>query len=288
MKIIIDERETALYDRVIPLLETVANPALHIEKRVLELGDVLFLSDTDKTMAVIERKSFSDLLASIKDGRYAEQSYRLLGTYPNPHSIIYMLEGVFVGDKDRQKIISTIASLNMFKGFSVIRTTSLLETAQHVVFMADKIERDIKKGKTLFQGTMSESISVNGTQSLSVNGTMSGTQSMSVNGTMSGTQNQSNKTYNNVVSPAPYCSVIKSAKKANITRENIGEIILCQIPGISSTTAVALMQPFTTFAEFLDKVRAEPAYLQTVVIENNGKKRKLGSNIIEGIQTLLY
>jgi hypothetical protein len=48
------------------------------------------------------------------------------------------------------------------------------------------------------------------------------------------------------------------------------------------------MQPFTTFAEFLDKVRAEPAYLQTVVIENNGKKRKLGSNIIEGIQTLLY
>lgn len=276
MKIIIDERETALYDRVIPLLETVANPALHIEKRVLELGDVLFLSDTDKTMAVIERKSFSDLLASIKDGRYAEQSYRLLGTYPNPHSIIYMLEGVFVGDKDRQKIISTIASLNMFKGFSVIRTTSLLETAQHVVFMADKIERDIKKGKTLFQGTMSESISVNGTQS------------MSVNGTMSGTQNQSNETYNNVVSPAPYCSVIKSAKKANITRENIGEIILCQIPGISSTTAVALMQPFTTFAEFLDKVRAEPAYLQTVVIENNGKKRKLGSNIIEGIQTLLY
>lgn len=276
MKIIIDERETALYDRVIPLLETVANPALHIEKRVLELGDVLFLSDTDKTMAVIERKSFSDLLASIKDGRYAEQSYRLLGTYPNPHSIIYMLEGVFVGDKDRQKIISTIASLNMFKGFSVIRTTSLLETAQHVVFMADKIERDIKKGKTLFQGTMSESISVNGTQ----NQTMNQTQNQ--------TQNQTNETNNNITVAAPYCSVIKSAKKANITRENIGEIILCQIPGISSTTAVALMQPFTTFAEFLDKVRAEPAYLQTVVIENNGKKRKLGSNIIEGIQTLLY
>jgi ERCC4-type nuclease len=262
MKIIIDERETALYNYVVPLLEEVANPALHLEKRVLELGDVLFTSDADETLSVIERKSFSDLLASIKDGRYTEQSYRLLGTYPVAHNIIYMLEGVFSSSKDRQKIISTIASLNMFKGFSVIRTTSLQETAQHVVYMADKVERDLKKGKQMYS-----CISVSGT---------------SVSATTGGEA---------VVAPyavAPYCSVIKSAKKANITRENIGEIILCQIPGISSTTAVALMQPFTTFAEFLDKVRAEPDYLKSVVIENNEKKRKLGSNIIEGIQTLLY
>lgn len=257
MKIIIDERETALYNYIVPLLEEVANPALHLEKRVLELGDVLFTSDADETLSVIERKSFSDLLASIKDGRYTEQSYRLLGTYPVAHNIIYMLEGVFSSSKDRQKIISTIASLNMFKGFSVIRTTSLQETAQHVVYMADKVERDLKKGKTLFNA------------------------SISISAANAGSANDS-------IAAAPYCSVIKSAKKANITRENIGEIILCQIPGISSTTAVALMQPFATFAEFLDKVRAEPDYLKSVVIENNGKKRKLGSNIIEGIQTLLY
>lgn len=250
MKIVIDERETALYDRVIPLLEEVANPALTVEKRVLELGDVIFMSNTDTPLLVIERKSFSDLLASIKDGRYTEQSYRLLGTFPNAHNIIYMLEGVFSNGADRQKIISTIASLNVFKGFSVIRTTSLLETAQHVVYMADKIERDIKKGKQIsVQAAASAGASVETT---------------------------------------PYCSVVKSAKKANITRENIGELILCQIPGISSTTAVTLMQPFQTFAEFLDKVRAEPAYLNTVVIENNGKKRKLGSNVVDGIKTLLF
>jgi ERCC4-type nuclease len=244
MKIVIDERETALYDRIIPLLQEVP---ITVEKRVLELGDIIFMSDTDEPILVIERKSFSDLLASIKDGRYTEQSYRLLGTFPNPHSIVYMLEGVFSNGADRQKIISAITSLNVFKGFSVIRTTSLLETAQHVVYMADKIDRDLKKGKNVF------------TQ-------QAGSGSAAT----------------------PYCSVVKSAKKANITRENIGELILCQIPGISSTTAVALMQPFQTFAEFLDKVRAEPAYLSTVSIENNGKKRKLGSNVVEGIKTLLY
>lgn len=247
MKIVIDERETALYDRIIPLLQEVP---MTVEKRVLELGDIIFMSDTDEPILVIERKSFSDLLASIKDGRYAEQSYRLLGTFPNPHSIVYMLEGVFSNGADRQKIISAITSLNVFKGFSVIRTTSLLETAQHVVYMADKIDRDLKKGKMVFTPQQAGSSGAS--------------------------------------AAAPYCSVVKSAKKANITRENIGELILCQIPGISSTTAVALMQPFQTFAEFLDKVRAEPAYLSTVSIENNGKKRKLGSNVVEGIKTLLF
>ena len=249
MKIVIDERETALYEQATPLLQQIANPSLILEKRVLNLGDIIFTTDADETLLVIERKSFSDLLASIKDGRYTEQSYRLLGTYPVAHNIIYMLEGVMSSGTDRQKIISTIASLNVFKGFSVIRTTSLLETAYHIVYMADKIERDMKKGKK-------------------IGGVSCETKSMS--------------------EPAPYCSVIKSAKKANITRENIGEIILCQIPGISSTTAVTLMQPFQTFAEFLDKVRAEPEYLNTVQIETNGKKRKLGTNIINSIQSLLY
>lgn len=248
MKIVIDERESALFDRVVPLLQEVANTELLLEKRVLELGDVLFTTDADETLLVIERKSFSDLLASIKDGRYTEQSYRLLGTYPVAHNIVYMLEGVFSSGADRQKIISAITSLNVFKGFSVIRTTSLLETAQHVVYMADKIERDLKKGKKVF------TVATGGGDAAA----------------------------------APYCSVVKSAKKANITRENIGELILCQIPGISSTTAVALMQPFNTFAEFLDKVRSDPAYLNTVLIENNGKKRKLGSNVVDGIKTLLY
>ena len=36
---------------------------------------------------VIERKSINDLLSSIKDGRYAEQSYRLNGLPNHNHNI---------------------------------------------------------------------------------------------------------------------------------------------------------------------------------------------------------
>ena len=69
MKIVIDERETALYEQATPLLQQIANPSLTLEKRVLNLGDIIFTTDADETLLVIERKSFSDLLASIKDGR---------------------------------------------------------------------------------------------------------------------------------------------------------------------------------------------------------------------------
>jgi ERCC4-type nuclease len=80
---------------------------------------------------------------------------------------------------------------------------------------------------------------------------------------------------------------VKAAKKANITKENIGEIILCQIPGISSTTAVELMKPFGTFAEFMNKIKEDSKYLDSVAIETNGKKRKIGKNVIDGIREFL-
>jgi ERCC4-type nuclease len=244
MKIIIDEREAMLYELCVSMNQTLAMP---IEKRVLELGDILFMSDDESiTHLIIERKSFADLLSSIKDGRYSEQSHRLKNCFPNPHNVVYLLEGMFStvkNDADKHKIISCIASLNYFKGFSVLRTISMTETAQHIIYMADKIIRELKKGTVV--------------------------------------ENFSKGEGSNVVEP--YCSVVKTSKKANITKENIGEIILCQIPGISSTTAVELMKPFQNFAEFMDKIRAEPAYLDGLTVN----KRKLGSNIIKGIREFL-
>ena len=244
MKIIIDEREAMLYELCVSMNQTFNIP---IEKRVLELGDILFLSDDESIVhLIIERKSFADLLSSIKDGRYAEQSHRLKNCFPNPHNVVYLLEGMFStvkNDADKHKIIACIASLNYFKGFSVLRTISMTETAQHIIYMADKIIRELKKGTVV--------------------------------------ENSGSNAEPRIVEP--YCSVVKTSKKANITKENIGEIILCQIPGISSTTAVELMKPFQNFAEFMDKIRAEPAYLDGLTVN----KRKLGSNIIKGIREFL-
>jgi threonine dehydrogenase-like Zn-dependent dehydrogenase len=45
---------------------------------------------------IIERKTLADLLASIKDGRYEEQSHRLkyASGFPS-HNVLYIIEGMF-------------------------------------------------------------------------------------------------------------------------------------------------------------------------------------------------
>ena len=267
MKIIIDEREASLYHLCQTFAETHQMKSTPIEKRVLQLGDIIFTSDDESvTHLVIERKSFSDLLASVKDGRYAEQSHRLIHCFPNPHNIVYLLEGMFSTvhqEKDKKKIISCMASLNYFKGFSLMRTVSATETAQHIVYLADKIGKELplKKPQPIEVSQVSTEPSPESSSEI--------------------------PQPTNVQAPAPYCSVVKAAKKANITKENIGEIILCQIPGISSTTAVELMKPFNTFAEFMNKIKEDSKYLDSVAIENNGKKRKIGKNVIDGIRGFL-
>ena len=78
MKIIIDNREREL----VKLLKAFSdnngfNFVIEVEK--LDLGDIIIKDDNDNTKLIIERKTISDLAASIRDGRYKEQSYRLNG-----------------------------------------------------------------------------------------------------------------------------------------------------------------------------------------------------------------
>lgn len=264
MKIIIDERETALYDKCYSIIQENVT-SIQLSKQVLNLGDILIKTDEDKDVLLIERKSFSDLIASIKDGRYEEQSYRLMHSsgYP-PHSIIYIIEGMFSQLRsliEKKTILSAITSLNFFKGFSVFRTCSLQETAENIVWMAEKIDRDFGKGKIPYY----------------------------LNRTI---ENNSENNGENVVessqpTPNNYCSVVKKVKKDNVTPENIGEIILCQIPGISSVTAIAVMKHFSSFLHLITELQNNPNCLENIVIENNGKVRKINKTSIQNIQNYL-
>jgi len=298
MKIIIDERETALYD-LFPKSGKIA-----IVKKVLNLGDIIFSNDDETSIyMVFERKSFRDLLSSIKDGRYAEQSYRLTNCFPEPHNIVYLLEGMFSTlsrEEDKKLVVSCMASLNYFKGFSVMRTVSIAETAQHILFMAEKIDKEIKAGKTAkYSGNKSENTSTNSENKIAnvEANTDSTISECDLNVVPSNvvpsnvvplTVVPSNVVPSNVVPlPTDYCGVVKASKKANITKDNIGQMILMQIPGISSITAIEIMRPFTNFLEFIDKIREDKTYLNSVILEVNGKKRKLGSNIVKSINELL-
>jgi ERCC4-type nuclease len=263
MKIIIDERETSLYDKCYSIIQQNVT-SIQLSKQVLNLGDILIKTDEDKDVLLIERKSLPDLLSSIKDGRYEEQSYRLLhSTGYIPHSIIYIIEGMFSQLHsliEKKTVLSAITTLNYFKGFSVFRTCSIQETAENIVWMAEKIDRDFGKGKIpYYLQRRNENIVLNEQISEDID-----------------TSSQPN-----------YCSVVKKVKKDNITPENIGEIILCQIPGISSVTAIAIMKHFHSFLHLINELQENPNCLENIVIETNGKTRKINKSSVLNIQNYL-
>ena len=92
MKIIVDNRETDL----IPLLQILITNYKFtdtIEIAQLDIGDIVIQTDEGEELLVLERKSISDLASSIKDGRYAEQSFRLNHHSLHNHNIMYIVEG---------------------------------------------------------------------------------------------------------------------------------------------------------------------------------------------------
>ena len=78
MKIILDNRENPLYEKCSTILKISKNEDLILSKEVLSIGDILIQTNEGKDIILIERKSIQDLLSSIKDGRYEEQSHRLI------------------------------------------------------------------------------------------------------------------------------------------------------------------------------------------------------------------
>jgi len=277
MKIIIDEREALLYQKCDEFLKSVKIETVSLYKQVLPLGDILLKMDDDTTVYIIERKSFQDLFASIKDGRYEEQSYRLTHNGDcSTHQVAYLLEGVLGtlrSPSDKKLLYSTMCSLNLFKGMSVLRTSSQQETAEMIVYMADKIERNMKKGVRVpntIKKTLNEENSETTTEE-----------------TKEETIIQQEQPVTSIYTDKDYCTVVKKVKKENITKENIGQIILCQIPGISSTTALAIMKNFTSFSHFIQSIKENPGSIENLTMETNGKTRKINKKCIESIKEYL-
>lgn len=272
MRIIIDDREHDLYNKCENLRITSSKFLYNIiERETLQLGDIMITTDENKPVLLIERKTIADLLASIKDKRYEEQSHRLIHSsgYP-PHSIFYAIEGSLSQcrtDLEKRIVYSAIVSMQMFKGFSVYRTFSLSETAEWIMSLGEKIERNFGKGVIPYYLTQH--------------------YLRGINNKKDDTEEQPQNVISLEVSEKDYCSVVKKTKKDNITENNISEIMLCQIPGISSVTAIAIMKHFSNITDMIYKVNENPECLDQIYIETNEKTRKLNKNIIESIHKFL-
>jgi ERCC4-type nuclease len=300
----IDIRERELIKLVKRIIETTPKfNNIQLLVKSMPLGDISFgKSDTSlenlKEYILIERKSVSDLTSSIKDGRYAEQSFRLSGTsYPN-HNIIYLIEGSILSspkksyshskynktktpsdksgvcvfkaltsnntEKDtppkpqavdpeilltsnQTTAYSAIFALNYSKGFSVLRTDSLRETAIFICNSFEKWYRTVEKDSSILIG---------------------------------GTQKEIDKTHSDTTEQS-YIDVVKRVKKDNITPDNIGELLLCQFPGVSTASSIAIMQKFLTFTNLIHEIERNPetVFDDIYITSINGRKQKLSKTI---------
>ena len=271
----------------------------------LPLGDFIIADETEDKL-IIERKTVSDLLASIKDGRYDEQSYRLNGLNHHNHNIIYLIEGDvnksnrFKSDNKTEKLTaySAMFSLNYFKGFSVFRTFSMDETALIICNMAYKLEKGTTSGKKGFYPNFIKTIP---TEMVSTPQQFGGGGSNEQNKPDKPEANEQNKPdepnkeepnkdESNKEEPEQepsdkdYVNVIKKVKKENITPDNIGEIMLCQIPGISSVTALAIMSKFNSFSDLIKQGENNNEFLKDVSYTNaKGQTRKINKTSIANI-----
>ena len=270
MNIKIDVREVALIKTITANLEMISNyKDIKLVQEQLPLGDII-INDGVKDLLIIERKSLSDLAASIKDGRYEEQSYRLKNLWHHNHNIIYLIEGDFARfnsfkDRiDKQTLYSALTSINYYKGFSVWRSMSLDETALMVCNMAYKINKEKDKQPFYSNNLLVTNKVVDSDSTVE-----------SIEAEVGSSVNTSDK---------DYCSVVKKVKKDNITTENIGEIMLCQIPGISSASALAILLKFKTLPSLIKAIDADITCLNSIcTTDANGKSRKISKTAIATI-----
>lgn len=240
MKLILDCREKELIKQINQqVLFFPAFKKIEVVIENLPLGDIIILNDDGTNELIFERKTIPDLLSSITDGRYEEQSYRLNGLNHHNHNIIYIIEGDVNNNKQFKKIdkmtfFSALLSLNFYKGFSVMKTQNLTETATFLCNSLLKIQKTTTKTKYYDENTSgrpNKKTNITSSQ-FSTGPEMQNNDTLEVT-TLSDEETQQEE--------KDYVHVVKKVKKENITRNNIDEIMLAQIPGISSIISIAII-----------------------------------------------
>jgi ERCC4-type nuclease len=239
---------------------------IEIQSLSLPIGDIIITDEKECEKVIIERKSLTDLSASIKDGRYEEQSYRLHGSNFHPHNILYLVEGdiakinVFKSRVDKTTLYSAMFSLMHYKGFSVMRSFSIDESALMICNIAYKLRKSADKEPYY---KLEKKIQPSTTEP--------------------------NEEEPVATTEENYCHVVKKVKKDNITPDNIGEIMLSQIPGISSVSAIAVMKEFKTVANLIAKVKEEGEKCLTQISYVNEKQqtRKINKTVIGNLVKFL-
>jgi crossover junction endonuclease MUS81 len=296
MFIKVDSREKDLQAKMSFYISSIpAFKNLKVITESLPIGDVIISSNNNEDILIIERKTIVDLLSSIKDGRYEEQSYRLNGTPLHNHNIMYVIEGdvnkmnMFRDTKfEKLTLYSAIFSLNYYKGFSAIRTFTLDETALFICNCTSKLIKGVSTDRKSFYPNKSTTA-----PSSAINTITETTDTPETTHTPETPETTDQETDENTeqstdASSKEYIGLVKKVKKENITPENIDEIMLCQIPGVSTATSISIIKKFSNIATLIKCLEENEKCLNDVTNTNNkGQSRKITKTSIANIVKFL-
>ena len=296
MEIILDMREKKLYTECFNLIN--ANDKLNnivLKSENLALGDAIIKYNKEEKI-IIERKSITDLISSIKDKRYEEQSFRLDKVEHHNHNIIYLIEGrcdKYV--KEKQMIYSSIFCLSYFKGFSVFRSIDICESAYIICNIMLKISIDKNKhpyylnpnSNTLSHPTPEPVITIK------INDDEKETKDVLKNSYLENRNETDDLVNENSVvnteeddKNKEYCGLVMKKKNAMITTDNISEIMLCQIPGVSKVFAIEILKKFDgSINKLICSLNENPNCIDNIyyIIPNSQKTRKISKTSINNI-----
>jgi crossover junction endonuclease MUS81 len=284
--LIIDIRESKLIDLIktkapMPLYETVNLP----------IGDIIIRhSDSGITYEIIlERKCMTDMIASIKDGRYKEQKIRLLAEMNSSANknktktkIAYLLEGSMDElrlPQDKTILIGSIISSTFRDNIPILRTVSLQDTLDMISRLHDRLIKDYKDFFPLIADTLS-SLPADTQQHDSQPAALQYARQEII-------QNTQNT---NIPIANVYLQSIKKNKKDNMTPAVWNMNCLCGIPGVSSAIAIKIAERYPTIRSLLeayqscsDSASRELLLADITLTETEKQHRRIGNVISKRI-----
>lgn len=144
--ILIDSRETYLYDDIINRDLDIYTEKIEIVKNNIDIGDINIKYCNIEY--IFERKTINDLISSIHDGRYREQKARMMSNYDNKN-ITYIIEGddvLSTKTYNKSKVLqSTYLNILFRDKIRLIFTKNVNETATLLLSLSIKIIENPEK-----------------------------------------------------------------------------------------------------------------------------------------------
>ena len=264
-------------------------------------------SDTTPTYesiwTIFERKTISDMAASIRDGRYEEQAFRLRDSPIHNHNIVYLIEGnpnKLLARSNRfsknqlspETMYSAFCSVLFLKGFSVYRASDLHESAAFIAQCHRKLTK--VRDSNLNSKSMSKYHGLyypNRVQSAEIPTKLSLTPSGEISRAASAKDDEPEPDDTDSAS-APkmreYESIMKR-KCAYTSDRGVHMAMLCQIPTVSTVIANAILDEFGTPAKLASRIQNDPSTLVNWKYSASHDKppRRLSKNCRENIEKFI-